>query len=383
MTDDFYELLGVSRDATDEQIKKAYRKLARDHHPDANPGDKAAEDKFKAISLAYEVLRDPEKRARYDRYGIDGIRGSGGGGGGFSGDPFGGGFNFEGGLGDLFDAFFGGASPFGGGGRSSGRSQQGPDVQTNLEVPFETMVFGGSHSVSVRLPVECDDCEGSGAAPGTRADQCGHCRGSGEVRTVRQSILGQMVTASPCPVCAGAGTVVSSPCAKCHGEGVVTATKEAKVEVPAGIETGQSLRLTGHGGAGPRNAPPGDLFVHIRVAPHEVFEREGHDLVTDLHVGMAQAALGTKVTLKGLEGDEEINVEPGSQSGKVFKIRNHGVPALGGRGRGDLLVRLHVDTPTRLDDEQRQLLERLAEIRGEHTGGAEHGLFGKIKEAFR
>lgn len=381
MTEDFYELLGVSRDATDEQIKKAYRKLARDYHPDANPGDAAAEEKFKAISLAYEVLRDPEKRERYDRFGIDGIRG---GGGGFSGDPFGGGFNFEGGLGDLFDAFFGGASPFGGGGGRGGRAAQvGPDVQTNLQISFETMMFGGTEEVSVRMPVSCDSCSGSGAAAGTRADQCGQCRGSGEVRTVRQSILGQMVSASPCPSCGGSGSVIASPCGKCHGEGVRTDVRVNKVEVPAGIETGQTLRLSGRGGAGPRNAPAGDLYAHITVQPHDLFEREGHNIVTDLHVGMAQAALGTQVTLDGLEGKEEISVEPGSQSGKVFKIRNRGVPMLGGRGRGDLLVRLHVDTPTKLDDEQRELLVRLAEIRGEHTGGAEHGLFGKLKGAFR
>lgn len=379
---DFYVLLGVERTASDDELKKAYRKLARELHPDANPGDAAAEERFKQVSLAYEVLRDPDRRARYDRFGIDGVRGAGGGGGG--GDPFGFGQGVD--LGDLFDAFFGGASPFGGGGRGrGGRSgpPAGPDVEAAVTLEFAHAVFGGQTEVTLRLPVPCDTCDATGAAPGTEPTTCATCQGQGEVRRVRQSILGQVVSAAPCTKCQGTGREVHTPCPTCHGEGRRTQERSYTVEIPAGIDRGQTLRLTGKGGAGPRGGPLGDLYIRVDVRPHDRFERHGWDLVHHLTVSMTQAALGARVVLPTLDSTEEVLVEAGTQSGKLYRFRGQGVPRVDGRGRGDLVVRLSVEIPMKLDDEERELLERLAALRGEQVGGVDHGLLGKLKGAFK
>lgn len=376
MDEDFYALLGVDRNATDDQIKKAYRKQARELHPDANPGDAAAEEKFKKVSLAYEVLRDPEKRQRYDQYGVDGLRGGGGGG-------FGGGQGFDGmGLGDIFEAFFGGGgSPFGGGGRRRSGPPPGRDVEVTAVVDFETALFGGTHDVTVRLPVPCDTCEGTGAKPGTQPHTCSQCQGAGEIRQVRQSLLGQVVTAAACPKCSGTGQEVDSPCPRCHGEGARTEERTYPVEIPSGIDNGQTLRLTGRGGAGPRGGPAGDLYVHVEVTPSDKFERHGGDLIHRLHIPMTQAALGAHISLETFDGTEEVVIDPGTAAGKLFRFRGKGVPSLNGRSRGDLIVQLFVDTPTKLSHEEQELLEKFAALRGEEVGVP--GFMDKLKGAFK
>jgi molecular chaperone DnaJ len=367
---DYYELLGVPRNASPDEIKKAYRKRARELHPDANPGDAPAEEQFKAVAQAYEVLSDPDSRARYDRFGESGASGPN------IGDVFGGG-----GLGDLFDAFFSGGSGFGGRGGGPAGPPRGQDLEVVADISMEQAVFGATMPVSVRTAVRCDECSGSGAAEGTKPVTCSECNGRGQVQRVRQSLLGQMVTTSACPRCGGAGQVIASPCATCSGDGRVITEKTYQVDIPAGVDTGSTLRLTGRGAVGPRNGGAGDLYVHIRVAAHEQFTREGDDLTCDLHVSIAQASLGSKFTLETLDGEEEIIVPPGTQPGREFVLRGKGVTRLQGRGRGDLRVRVRVEVPTKLTDTEVELLKRFAEGRGEHVNG-EQGLFSRIKSAF-
>ena len=375
MATDYYELLGVRRDASEDDLKRAYRRQARELHPDANPDDPAAEERFKEVTLAYETLRDPERRRRYDLYGPEGLRGQGG-------DPFGGGFGGSG-LGDIFEAFFGEASPFGGGaGRRAGPAR-GNDLEVVLELDFDSAVFGVEEEVRVRAPVACDTCGGSGAAPGTAPVTCTQCRGTGEVRRVRQSLLGQMVTASPCSRCGGTGEEVPTPCSTGHGDGRRTEERSYVVEVPAGVADGTTLRLTGRGGAGPRGGPPGDLYVHLRVRPSERFERVGYDLVHELHVSVAQAALGAHLTFETLDGTEDLVLAPGTQTGTVLRLRGRGVPHVQGRGRGDLVVSVVVDTPTGLTPAQEDLLRRLAAERDEDVAPPDTGLLARIRSAFK
>lgn len=380
--DDYYELLGVGRSATEAEIKRSYLRLARELHPDANPGDPAAEERFKAVNRAYETLRDPERRRQYDMFGATGPRGTGGAG---AGDPFSG-FGAGGGLGDLFDAFFGGAQGSGFAG-SRGGSRQGPrrgeDAEAVLEVDFAEAVFGGESELGVRLPVPCSTCSGSGAKPGTTPVTCSTCKGAGEVRRVRQSILGQMVTASPCPRCGGTGEEIPSPCPDCRGDGRRTVAQSLVVDVPAGVDEGSTLRLTGRGAGGVKGGPPGDLYVHLRVRPHPQLTRDGADLRADLHVSMAQAALGAHLTLPTLEGEEEIAVPAGTQPGRELRLRARGVPHLQGRGRGDLVVTVVVDVPTELSKAEEDLLRSLAAERGEPVAEADAGLLSRIRGAFK
>jgi molecular chaperone DnaJ len=371
---DYYELLGVARGASPDEIKKAYRKRARELHPDANPGDAEAEERFKQVAQAYEVLSDPETRARYDRFGEAGV---GGAGGPNMGDMFGGG-----GLGDLFDAFFGGAgggSPFGS--RGPAGPPRGQDLEVVVDISLEQAVFGGQMPVAVRTAIRCDDCSGSGAAEGTKAVTCSECNGRGQVQRVRQSLLGQMVTTSACPRCGGAGQVIASPCRSCNGDGRVVTDKTYQVDVPAVVDTGSTLRLSGRGAVGPRGGSAGDLDVHSRVAADERFTREGDDLCCDLPVSIAQASLGARFTLATLDGDEELVVPPGTQPGREFVLRQRGVTHLQGRGRGDLRVRVVVEVPTKLSETESDLLRRFAEGRGEPVM-TEQGFFSRIKSAF-
>jgi molecular chaperone DnaJ len=375
---DYYELLGVSRSASPDEIKKAYRQKAREFHPDANPGNHAAEDKFKQIAQAYEVLSDADSRARYDRFGEAGVGSAGG--GPNVGDMFGGG----GGLGDLFDAFFGGGgSPFGGGGRGGPAGPpRGQDLEVVADIEFAQAVFGATVPVEVRTALRCDTCSGSGAGSGTQPVTCSECSGRGQVQRVRQSMLGQMVTASACPRCGGLGQIIVTPCASCNGDGRVITEKTYQVDVPAGVDTGSTLRLTGRGAVGARGGSAGDLYVHIRVAAHETLRRDGDDLIADLPISIAQAALGTKILLPTLDGDEEITVPAGTQHGKEFVFRQRGVHRLHGRGRGDLRVGVVVRVPTKLNDFETELLKKYAESRGEPVGVGEQGLFSRIKSAF-
>jgi len=371
---DFYELLGVARSATADEIKRAYRRRARELHPDANP-DPQAENQFKALARAYEVLSDPNQRARYDQYGEAGLSGAAAGGG----DAFFGG----GGIGDLFDAFFGGqGSPFGGQRAPSG-PPRGQDLEVVADLEFEQAVFGVALPVTVRTAVACGDCGATGASPGTQASPCLECAGSGQVRRVRQSLFGQMVTAGPCPRCGGAGQVILTPCATCRGDGRTVEERTYTVDVPAGVDSGSTLRLTNRGAAGPRGGPSGDLYVHLRVQPHDRFARESYDLVTEMPVSFAQAALGTHLELETLDGTEDITVAAGTQSGREVRLRGRGVPHVDGRGRGDLRILLRVDTPTKLSATEQELLRQLAEERGEAVDPPSVGMFSRIKSAFK
>jgi molecular chaperone DnaJ len=366
MPTDYYELLGIRRDATEDEIKRAYRVLAREHHPDANDGDPASEARFKEVTMAYETLRDAEKRRRYDMFGPEGVRGSG--------SPQDAGF-YGAGLGDIFEAFFGGS----GFGARGGAPQRAQDAEMVIELKFEEAVFGTEHQVDLRLPVTCSTCGGRGAAPGTTPVTCQECRGSGEVRRVRQSILGQMVTASPCPRCRGRGEVISSPCEACRGEGLRTESRTITVQVPAGVDNGATLRVAGQGPAGPMGLPPGDLFVHLRVAAHERFERAGADLTTTVHVAMTQAALGTEMSLETLDGEDQLTIAAGTQSGKVLRVRGRGVPHVRSRGRGDLLVRVVVDVPAKLSKKDEEILRQFAASRGEQVSEPEGGLLSRLR----
>ena len=374
---DLYELLGVRRDASDEELKRAYRAKAREHHPDTNQDDSDAGEHFKEISLAYEVLSDPERRARYDRFGHAGVFGAAAG-GPTAGDPFG-----TGGLGDLFDAFFNGM-----GGAQSGRGRRtgptpGPDAEMMVELTFREAVFGVQRQVDVTTPVHCDTCEGTGAQPGTAVVRCPECQGAGELRRVRQSILGQVITAVACPRCQGTGQSIETPCTDCRGEGRRSETRTLTVDIPAGVDDGSTLRLAGHGPAGFRGGPNGALFVHLSVTPDEVFQRSGIDLHATVHVPMALAALGGSVPFDTLDDTRELAIAAGTQTGSTLACKGLGVPKVRGRGRGDLVVHIQVDTPTDLDDRQRELLTALAEARSEPLGEApqSEGLFSKLRSA--
>jgi molecular chaperone DnaJ len=372
---DLYEILGVERNASSDDIKKSYRRLARESHPDANPDDPEAETRFKELSAAYEVLSDPSKRDRYDRFGSSN---------GFDmSDPFGSG---AGGLGDLFDSFFGGNNPFGGGGaRTRGPSgpPRGEDLDAQAVLEFTDAVFGCQCDVSVRTAVPCDECDSTGAQPGTSATTCPECSGSGEVRVVRQTVLGQIVSASACRRCGGQGQIIESPCPGCGGAGRLIEDKTYTVDVPAGVDEGSTLRLTGRGAVGMRGGHPGDLYVRLRVKAHDRFVRHGDDLVQELDISMVQAALGAHLVLDTLDGREQLVVPRGTQAGKVFKLKGRGVPRLDGRGRGDLMVRVGVEIPKKLEVEEEELLRRYAEVRGEDVAPADEGFFTRFKTAFK
>lgn len=371
-TTDYYELLGVSRQATSDEIKQAYRRLARQLHPDTNP-DPDAEARFKLVAQAYEVLCDPEKRRRYDRFGPDGVSGAGQ-------DPFG----FGGGVNDIFETFFGGNSPFAqAGGRRPAGPPRGADLELVVDLSFTDAVFGVRHPVQVRAAVSCETCNGLGAAPGTEPITCIECAGMGQVQRIRQSFLGQMVSASVCPRCAGLGQVVTDPCQECRGEGCRVDDRNYTIDVPAGVDTGSTLRLAGRGAAGPRRGPNGDLYVHVRVRPHDRFTRDGVDLRCDLPVTFAQATLGAHLPFETLDGVEDLVVPRGSPTGREFRLRGRGVPHLERRQRGDLIVRLVVVVPTDLNEEQEDLLRQFAAQRGEDVAPTDAGFFSRIRSAFR
>ncbi len=373
---DLYALLGVGPDASDDEIKRAYRARARELHPDTNQGDPEAEARFKQVTVAYEVLRDPERRARYDRFGPEGV---------FGGQPgANGGFGFEGGLGDIFEAFFG---QMGGTGTRRRGPQVGADAEVRLDLEFSEAVFGARKEISVRLPAMCVTCEGRGTAAGTEPAPCVECQGTGELRRVRQSLLGQVVTSVACSRCSGTGEMIPSPCADCRGEGRRMQENTFTVEVPAGVEEGSTLRLADRGAAGQRGGPNGSLFVHLVINPDPRFEREADNLHTTLAVSVAQAALGTETEVETLDGKQRLTIGPGTQHGYVQRVRGLGVPHLRGRGRGDFYVHVQVETPMDLTPEQDELLRQFAASRGETvaapgTGDDGGGVFSRLRSAF-
>ncbi|MGH8978434.1 MAG: molecular chaperone DnaJ [Acidimicrobiia bacterium] len=368
---DLYEVLGLTRNASDDEIKKAYRRLARQHHPDANQDDPQAAEQFKEVQRAYETLRDPERRRRYDVFGADG-------------DPAGSASDFGSGafgLNDLFDAFFGGEAF--GRTRGSAGPPRGSDAELSIDLTLRDIVFGVRKTVEPRMPVECDACTGTGAAPGTYPQRCTTCEGTGEVRQVRRSLLGQLVTAAPCQTCAGTGQVLPNPCATCRGDGRVNGVRTLDVEVPAGIDDGQRLRLSQRGPAAPRGGVPGDLYVSVHVPPDPNFVRRGEDLVHRVPVSIVQAALGAQLTIDTLDGEQSVDVVGGTQHGAQIRMRGLGVPSLRTGRRGDLICEIAVEVPRDLSEEEAELLAQFAALRGENVQPPREGLFSRIRSAFQ
>ena len=344
---DYYEVLGVPRNASDEEIKRAFRRLAKLHHPDRNrePG---AEEKFKEINEAYQVLSNPDKRRRYDRYGRVGIQGD------FSDFGFGG-------LGDIFESFWNGfGAPFG---RTAQRvPQKGDNLRSHLTLSFEEAVFGCSKEVEIQRIEFCPSCHGIGSELGTNPETCPDCRGTGQVKRVQQSIFGRFTHITTCPRCGGSGAVINNPCSQCKGGGRIKVKRKISINVPAGVDEGYQLRLDGEGSAGLYGGPPGDLYVTLSVKPHNLFHRDGSDILYELSINFAQAALGDEVRVPSLDGKVELKIPPGTQNGKTFRFKGKGVSHVDARGRGDLLVKVSVITPQHLDKNQRHLFEELAKI---------------------
>jgi len=371
---DYYGLLGVHKDATAEELKRAYRKLARELHPDVNP-DPAAQDRFKAVTTAYEVLSDPERRRIVDLGGDPLSQGAGS-----PGNPFSG----FGGFGDVFEAFFGGGGGQGGGRSRRSRVRPGADALLQMTLTLEEAAFGVRRELNVETAVVCTTCTGSGCAPGTSPRTCPTCGGAGEIQSVQRSFLGQVMTSRACAACAGTGQQIASPCPTCGTEGRVRSRRTISVDVPAGIEDGMRIRLSGQGEVGPGGGRPGDLYVEIAEQQHDTFTREGADLHCTIDVPMTAAALGTDLVLTTLDGEEKLDLRAGTQSGTVLTLRGKGVPRLRSSTRGDLHVHVDVRTPTRLDDEQERLLRELAGLRREDVSSVNRsgGLFGKVRDAF-
>jgi molecular chaperone DnaJ len=379
MAKDFYSTLGVSRDADTDQIKKAYRRLAMEYHPDRN-SDTDAEERFREVTEAYEILRNPEKRSLYDRYGEAGVRRG-------AGQPdFGfGGFSFS----DAFDVFMrefgatGFGDLFGARARPSG-PRRGSTVRLTHAITLEEAATGADRTLKLAVLDSCDRCGGSGAEPGSAPTTCATCGGAGEVRQVQRSVLGQFVSVRPCPTCSGEGTTIDNPCTTCRGESRVRRARRIKIDIPPGISSDDYLKLREKGNAGTSGGPRGDIIVQIEVEPHERFERRGDDLVYNLAVTFSQAALGAEVEVPTIDGSAKLTISPGIQSGQVLRMRGSGMPRLRSAGRGDQLVRVQVWTPTKVTDDQKEALERLAEVEGEppEPRKDDPGFWERVKAAF-
>ncbi|NLY42545.1 MAG: molecular chaperone DnaJ [Clostridiaceae bacterium] len=380
---DYYEVLGVSRDASDEEIKKAYRKLAKKYHPDMNPGNKEAEAKFKEINEAYEVLSDADKRAKYDQFGHAGVDpngfGGSGFGGGFSGGfgGFGGGFgDFD--FGDIFETFFGGTG-FGSSRRRNG-PQKGKDVKTSIEISFKQAAFGVEKELDILRMEKCDVCGGTGAKPGTSPKVCSVCKGTGQVQYKQRTPLGQFINVRTCEHCHGEGKIISTPCSVCHGKGQIRKARKIKVNIPAGIDDGQTISLRGEGDPGINGGPPGDLFITVRVTPHPLFQRQGTDVICEVPITFVQAALGAELEVPTLDGKVKYTIPEGTQTGTVFRLRNKGIPHIRGYGRGDQYVKVIVEVPKNLNEKQKELLRQFAELENENTHEQRKGFFEKMRD---
>lgn len=379
---DYYEVLGVQKGADAKDIKKAYRKVAMQYHPDKNPGDKTAEEKFKEAAEAYEVLNDPEKRARYDQYGHAGVSNGGGfSGGGMTMDDIFSQFNdIFGDSGSPFSEFFGG----GGRRRSRARGEQGSNLRIKLALTLEEIAHGAKKKIKVKKQTTCDVCRGSGAKDSSSVDTCSTCRGSGVVRQVKSTFLGQMQTTAACPTCQGTGTVVTASCPKCKGDGRIYGEETIEIDIPAGVAEGMQLSVSGKGNAGRKGGPPGDLYISIEEKPHPELQRDGENLIYDLYLNFADAALGTSLEVPTIEGRVKIKIPAGTQSGKIFRLKEKGLPSLQNYGKGDQLIHVNVWTPKKLTAEERELLEKLKAMPNfEPTPGrSERSFFEKMKDYF-
>ena len=373
---DYYEVLGVSRGASEDEIKKAYKKMARKYHPDLNPGDKSAEEKFKEVNEAYEVLSDADKKARYDQYGHAGVDpnfGAGGFGGGFDG-----GFDF-GDLGDIFGSFFGGG--FGGGRRTNPNApQRGESIRMSIAISFEEAAFGCEKEVTVERYETCDTCHGSGCAPGTSPEVCPDCHGTGTVQQRRQTPMGVFATSSPCPKCGGKGRIIHQPCKDCRGSGTVRKRRTIQASIPAGIDNGQTISIRGQGNAGKNGGPAGDLLITITVRPHELFRREGTSVLCEAPITFTQAVLGAELEIPTIDGKVKYTLPEGTQSGTTFRLKGKGIPSINGRGRGDQYVTVYIETPKNLNKEQKEALKKFAETMGESNYEEQKKFFKKFKK---
>lgn len=362
---DYYEVLGLKKGATEDEIKKAYRRLAKENHPDMNPGDKGAEARFKEIGEAYEVLSDPEKRTRYDQFGFAGVDpnfNAGGADGGFGGG-FGGFGDFD--IGDIFDSFFGGGGTRSGGAARTNAARRGENIRVQAELTFEEAAFGCTKEIPVSRIENCPECGGSGCAKGTTPEVCKRCSGTGSVRSQVRTAFGVMSSTSPCPDCSGTGKIIHSPCPKCRGKGAVRKNTTARVEFPAGIDDGQTLSVHGLGHRGVNGGIAGDLLVTVSVLPHSQFERDGFNVYYDMPITITQAALGDSVEVPTLDGKVKYTIPEGTQTGTVFRLRGKGIQRLNASGRGDQFVKVRVETPMNLTSEQKELLRKLGETFGE------------------
>ena len=370
---DYYEVLGVSKGASEDEIKKAYKKLARKYHPDMNPGDKEAEEKFKEVNEANEVLSDPEKKARYDQFGFAGVDPNYGAGAG--GGAYGGGFDF-GDLGDIFGSFFGGG--FGGGQRRNPNApQRGESIRASVSVSFTEAAFGCEKSVTLERSEQCHTCKGNGCAPGTTPEICPDCHGTGTVQTRRQTPMGVFASNGPCRKCGGTGRIIHQPCPDCRGTGAVRKRKIIKVNIPAGIDHGQTISLRGQGNAGRNGGPAGDLLITVMVQPHELFRRDGVDVFCEAPITFAQAVLGAELEIPTIDGKVKYSIPEGTQTGTVFRLKGKGIPVLNGRGRGDQYVTVTIETPRNLNKEQKEALRRFSETLGESNYEKRKSFFKK------
>ncbi len=377
---DYYEVLGVDKSASAEDIKKAYRQLAKKYHPDLNPGNKEAEEKFKEVNEAYEVLSDSDKKARYDQFGhagVDPSYGGGGYGGGFSG-----GFGDMGDIGDIFNSFFGGG--FSSSSRSNTNApRRGQDISSDITINFMDACFGKEVEVSINRMEKCPDCGGSGAAAGTSAETCPDCHGSGQVKVTQRTPFGMISSAKPCTRCGGKGKVINNPCSKCHGNGRISVPKKIKVTVPAGIDDGQTLQVSGQGHAGVNGGPSGDLHVNVTVRPDPIFERDGYDIHTDIPITYTQAVLGDEITVPTIDGKVKYTVPEGTQNGTIFRFKGKGVKKINRSDRGDQYVHVTIEVPKNLSKKQKDLLREFEGSLTDENYNKRKNFFDKLREMFK
>jgi molecular chaperone DnaJ len=374
---DFYEVLGLQKGASDEEIKKAFRKLAIKYHPDKNQGHKEAEEKFKEINEAYQVLSDPEKKARYDQYGDADF---GGGGGGYGAEGFD--FSDFGGFGDIFDSFFGGG---GGGRRKKGGPARGSDLEYTVTLTFEEAVAGVEKEISITRNEKCETCGGTGAKEGTQPKTCDKCGGTGQISVQRNTPLGSFMSMNTCDKCGGKGTIISDPCQECRGTGKIRKNRKITINIPAGVDTGNVIPMRGQGEHGTSGGPAGDLYVNIRVMPHKIFKRKGYDIFIDSHISFSKASLGVELKVPTIDGDVKYSVPAGTQPGTVFRLKAKGVPKVNGHGRGDQYVNIVVDIPKSMNAKQKDALLMYMEASGEisEEDGSKKSFIDKLKDSFK